>query len=317
MKRRKNNKVYHMILNCDSWSWLSPIGKSSKTMKSLTPAIEAGGCSIKALPEWVITILAHNGYAVIQTHLGSTLVATTYVVWSEHGSDPAWRTAMAAHHETMKPFVGKIAEASHIPEQPSAQRWIATLIQHRERHDEIIPRIPHVGQILKKMALCAIEYYGSIYASCQKSDPESDDEYGFMKIISIGEQIVAADYFGSDLENAGLYQVTCMNGVIRLMWPANRKATIQQMMLAKEIIVTRGTYEGHEALEILFDDHSEAAYMLLIMESSLVGFFPGDPVDKPWKFAIWMWVNGGPRMVYSKMAHWRQGTTLPDLRPLE
>jgi hypothetical protein len=318
MKRKKNNKVLHMILNGDSARWVSPIDKASKRMKDLKPAIEAGGCNIKGLPEWAITILAHNGYAVMQTHLGSeTLVATTYVVWSEHGSDAAWRAAMAAHQEEMKPFLGKIAEASHIPEKPMAKRWIAVLLQHQERHDEIIPQIPRIASIINDLALCAIEYYGSMDASCQKSDSESDEEYRLMKILSFGEQIVAADYFGSDWENSGKYLVTCMNGVIRLLWPANRKPTIQHMMLAKEIVVTRGIYEGEEALEILFDDHSAAPFMLLMTESSVVGFFPGDPGDTPWMFAVWMWVDGGPRMVFSRMAHWRQGTKLPDLRPHE
>ena len=301
-----------MILNGKFTRWLSPIGKASKTMKDLTPAIEAGGCNIKGLPEWAITILAHNGYAVIQIHLGTeTLVASTYVVWAEQGSEAAWRTAMAAHAEIMRPFLGKIPEASHIPEKPLAPKWIATLVQHRERHYEIIPHTPRVGSIVTNIALCIIEYYGSMEPKGPKQNSEPDEEYKVMKIFNMGEQIVAADYFGSDWENTGKYLVTCMGGAIRLLWPTCRKSTIQQMMSAKEIIVTRGFYEGQEALEILFDDHSGAPFKLLMTESSVVGFFPGDPGDKPWNFVVWMWVNGGPRIVFTRMAHWCQGTTLP------
>ena len=56
MKRKKNNQVFHMMLNSEFTRWLSPIGKASKTMKDLTPAIEAGGCNIKGLPEWAIRL---------------------------------------------------------------------------------------------------------------------------------------------------------------------------------------------------------------------------------------------------------------------
>ena len=316
MKRKKNDQIFHTMLNGDSTRWLSPIGKASKAMNEMTPAIEAGGCCIKGLPDWVITIVAHNGYAIIQVHLGETLVASSYVVWAEQGSDRAWRSAMAAHKELMNAFLGKIPEASHIPEKPLAPKWIATLMQHKERHHEIIPHSPRVGSIVTNLALYMIQYYGSLEAKRSKPSPGSDGKYSLMKIVSIGELIVASDYFGGDWENTGKYLVSCNEGAIRLLWPSCRINEVQQMMTADEIIVTRGVYEDSEALEILFDDHSASPFMLVMTDSSVVGFLPGDPGKRRWKFTIWMCVNGRPRMVYSRMAHWRQGTDLPDLRPL-
>lgn len=89
------------------------------------------------------------------------------------------------------------------------------------------------------------------------------------------------------------------------------------MMTAKEIIVTRGEYQGREGLEILFEDHSEAPLSITLTDSSCIGLLPGNPGCKPWNFAVWMWMDGCPRMVYSSVAYIREGKDLPDLRSLE
>ena len=318
MKRKKIDKVLHMMLNGGITNFLSPIGRTSKTMKEMTSVIEAGACEIKNLPDWMITMIAHNGYAIIQVNFGTkTLVSSTYVVWAEQGSDAAWSSAKAAYGEKMKPLLGMIPEAIHMREKPLAPKWIATLIQHIERPLEMIPHAPLLGCIVSNLALCMIEYYGSMETKCSKPNSVSADENPFMTILNDGQKIIACDYFGSDLENTGKYLISCNHGAIRLLWPACRKNTVQEMMQAKEIIVTRGIYMGQEGLEVLFDDHSNVPLSIVMTDSSVIGLFPGDLGDKQWKFTIWMRVNGRPRLVFSRMAYWREGTNLPDCRPLD
>lgn len=134
-------------------------------------------------------------------------------------------------------------------------------------------------------------------------------------IRNAGADILQASYFGSKLEGAGVVFVSCNAGCVRLMIPRTHNEIIHDMEAAKLVILTRGVFCGRPGLEILFEDESEDPYVIHVTSDSGM-VFPGDPFDRHWDFAVWQWRNGRPQKILSRPTAWRQGTSLPDLRPL-
>lgn len=139
-----------------------------------------------------------------------------------------------------------------------------------------------------------------------------------LTIENDGPAIRATNYWASDYARRGAFYLSCNAGAFRLLVPPAHESVIAEFRTAREIVVSRGLYEGRDALEILFDDHTDSPFSLH-MGSEQVDRMPATEDTKTvWAFTVWIKGKGGGGAVkaFEHACHYRVVATLPHLRPL-
>lgn len=141
-----------------------------------------------------------------------------------------------------------------------------------------------------------------------------------IQIENQGQDIISSNYWGSDIEKQRLLFLSPNAGAIRLLVPRNYEAELQDMTKDCDyVIVTRGKWNGAEAVEILFENHSHTPYSITLTADSCL-MLPGNPgSDRQWGFAIWTLdeTTNRPIKRYAFKSKWRRADELPYLRPWE
>ena len=82
-----------------------------------------------------------------------------------------------------------------------------------------------------------------------------------------GPRIASTNYFDSEHAQKGFYFLSWNASTARILVPDSRRPDIAQMRSAKEIIISRGPWieqGGRDAIELLFEDHTDSPFMLLL-----------------------------------------------------
>jgi hypothetical protein len=83
---------------------------------------------------------------------------------------------------------------------------------------------------------------------------------------------------------------------------------------AQYVIVTRGAWHGRDAIEILWEDHTDAPYVWTVTAEACL-MLPGDPgKSQKWTMACWVERRGKPHRAIEKKCHFRRAP-LPCLKP--
>ena len=85
-----------------------------------------------------------------------------------------------------------------------------------------------------------------------------------IQIENRGGEIVSTNYWTSEYARSGLYFVSINAGTVRLLVPAAMEPTLSDMKTAKQIVLTRGIYEGRDSVEIMFDDRSDNPFVIFL-----------------------------------------------------
>lgn len=84
-----------------------------------------------------------------------------------------------------------------------------------------------------------------------------------MIIKNDGKRIVETNYPQTEWYKNGIIAASVNAGCVRLLMPdAFLPAVAWDMQTAKEIIITKGSYQGQPGYEVLFDDHTDNPYVL-------------------------------------------------------
>lgn len=135
-----------------------------------------------------------------------------------------------------------------------------------------------------------------------------------LTISNQGPDILASNYWGSELDQAGKFYFSCNAGAIRMLVPQAETRALAEWRTAEYLILSRGPWPKlgvHDAIELLFEDHSDAPYAMHFTAASF-DFLPGPPEPgQQWTFAAWLWGNGAPYKALELPIRWRKVERIP------
>jgi hypothetical protein len=130
-------------------------------------------------------------------------------------------------------------------------------------------------------------------------------------ISNKGQAISNTNYWESNSCQSGLFFLSWNAGAGRLLIPDIHKSSIKDMESADYVIVSRGTLEGHDALELLFEDHSDTPLSIHIAMDQTDRIIPDS--DQGAEFVITGWTK--EEVKFRLPGKYRTVGDLPDLSP--
>lgn len=137
-----------------------------------------------------------------------------------------------------------------------------------------------------------------------------------LTIQNDGPQILETNYFETSLARRGGFYLSINAGAFRLLVPAMNEAAIREFRTAREVIISRGTWQSKEALELLFDDHTDNPYSIHIGPGQYDRLPLPQDAGKPWEFSAWVKHGQELQQAYKSVCHYRIVKALPYLKPL-
>lgn len=117
-----------------------------------------------------------------------------------------------------------------------------------------------------------------------------------LQIQNRGQAIVGSNYWDSDHARNGFFFLSWNAGAARLLAPDNQKLALHDMRTAKIVIISRGFWvdQGREAVEVLFEDNSDAPYSIILPAEQCDRLLPS--ADQEGDFAVTVWTRGGEKL---------------------
>lgn len=139
-----------------------------------------------------------------------------------------------------------------------------------------------------------------------------------LQIINHGPLITSSNFWESDLAAAGKLFVSVNAGAIRILLPPARYPCLIDMRTSQYCVLSRGPWPAEglpEAVEILWEDGSEAPFCLHLSPESF-DMLPGQPeTGREWVCSTWCLKDGRPHLALQRICHWRRVPKLPWLKP--
>jgi hypothetical protein len=135
-----------------------------------------------------------------------------------------------------------------------------------------------------------------------------------IRIDNHGPLIVGTDYWDSEYAAEGTLLLSPNAGVIRCLLPPALYPVVGELRRAEYAIVSVGPWQGRPAVEILWEDHSDAPHAWHLTADSCL-LVPGDPGEQEWVIACWISRRGQPHKALERPCHWRRVPTIPCLLP--
>lgn len=138
-----------------------------------------------------------------------------------------------------------------------------------------------------------------------------------MSIIQIsnhGQLITSTDYWRSEYAAAGKLVVSPNAGAIRCLLPPALWPIVGELRSCEYAIASRGPWQGADALEILWEDHTDSPHAWHVTAESCL-MLPGDPGESRWIITCWVERRGEPHKALERPCHWRRVKSLPWLKP--
>lgn len=129
-----------------------------------------------------------------------------------------------------------------------------------------------------------------------------------------GPAIASTNYWNSEYARNGLCFLTWNAGTARLLIPNALKSTLREMQGADYVVVSRGRSHlrpGQDALEILFEDGSNAPFAVTLDLLQTDCLFEQDTHGA--RFTLAVWTHQGRKLCFP--ARYRIAPELPCLQP--
>ena len=139
---------------------------------------------------------------------------------------------------------------------------------------------------------------------------------GMITIGNQGQRIASTDYWDSDHARAGYLYLSWNAGAARLLVPDSQKAVIREMKTSEHVIISRGPWTdqgGREALELLFEDGSDAPFCMHLVAEQCDRLIPD--TEQGGGFVVTVWTRGGEKLRLP--GKYRRVDSLPCLQPWE
>lgn len=126
-----------------------------------------------------------------------------------------------------------------------------------------------------------------------------------------GQAIKQTNYWHTKHAAAGLVFLSWNAGAARLLVPESASNLLAEMKGAQYVIISRGKYADRDALEILFEDGSDAPFCIHIMAEQSDRMLPEN--DQGGGFVVTVWSPDGQKYGYN--GKYRVVEALPCLDP--
>ena len=135
-----------------------------------------------------------------------------------------------------------------------------------------------------------------------------------IEIQNDGPFVVSTSYWQTEHARRGLLYVSVNAGAFRLLVPERLASEAPEMCRGAEyVIVTRGKYQGRDALEILFEDGSDSPYTIHV-DARQVDRLPAPSDEGRTDLRLLVYVHPG-MLVCELPARYRRVAGLPHLKP--
>lgn len=139
-----------------------------------------------------------------------------------------------------------------------------------------------------------------------------------IKITNHGPLIVETNYWSTDLAAGGKIYCSTNAGAIRVLLPPALYGQLVDMRTCEYCILSRGPWPEMrlaEAVELLFEDHSDSPYTLHLAAESF-DLLPAEPeAGREWVLSVWTAKDGKPHKAFERICHWRKVASIPCLQP--
>ncbi len=130
-----------------------------------------------------------------------------------------------------------------------------------------------------------------------------------IEIRNNGQELAGTNYWETPHAAAGYAFASWNAGALRLLLPPALLRDLPDMQTGKIAVVTRGRLQGHDALEIMFDDGSEEPYALHVLAQQSDRLMPDSEHGMPIAVAAW----GPAGLLHTWRGKYRIGAELPDM----
>jgi hypothetical protein len=124
-------------------------------------------------------------------------------------------------------------------------------------------------------------------------------DYWRKMVITIsndGQRILKTNYWDTEHAAAGFFYLSWNAGAGRLLIPDSQKSVISEFKKTVYVIVSRGKLNGRDALELLFEDHSDEPYCIHIVSEQCDRLIPDH--EQGGGFVIAVWTQSGLKCRY-------------------
>ncbi|EIG9751951.1 hypothetical protein DNS71_003252, partial [Escherichia coli] len=102
-----------------------------------------------------------------------------------------------------------------------------------------------------------------------------------------GQAVARTDYWQS---------VQAQAGAARLLVPDAAKHLLREMRGAEYVIISKGTLHGRDALELIFEDGSDAPFVIHMLSEQCDRLLPEN--NQGGGFVVTVWTRGGNQLRY-------------------
>ena len=140
-----------------------------------------------------------------------------------------------------------------------------------------------------------------------------------LSIQNDGPEIVSTNYFETEYARRGVFYLSANAGAFRLLVPPQHESVVNEFLTANEVIISRGPWPEQrrkDAIEILFDDHTDSPYVLHFGMEQVDRVPPKEDASKNWTFSVWIKGANQPVCAYRAKCYYRIVPALPYMEPL-
>jgi hypothetical protein len=130
-----------------------------------------------------------------------------------------------------------------------------------------------------------------------------------IKIVNDGKALKCTNYWDTEHAKKGYFYLSWNAGAARLLVPKSQENQIKEMKAALYVVISRGKFQGRDALELMFEDNTDAPYSIHLVTEQCDRLLP--EADQGSGFTVDIWTRDGLKASFD--GKYRVVNTLPCL----
>lgn len=112
-----------------------------------------------------------------------------------------------------------------------------------------------------------------------------------IQIVNNGKDLLGTNYWDTPQAQKGFFYLSWNAGAARLLVPNSVENQINEMKTARYVVISRGKWNGRDALELMFEDGSDSPYCLHLLTEQCDRLLP--KTDQGSGFSVDIWTKDG------------------------